>query len=366
MVLSDVTSLHGHGCVTWTCLYHCTSRICTFVPPAMSSSSSPEADTPSTFHSHILLLVLFRHPPIPFHTEPVPGPILHLATDLSLTLHTLDIACRGMNLGDPLDGMLTRPSYSYTFRPSVVSDVEQARSLTPTPSERVPLSSVHASPFAQNSLSGSNSNRNRTSIAASNSASTRTSTSTSHRDRDNPAPSSASSFRPGRTHSLVATSTRHRLRSHLAHTRDPLSSSAMSRPGTSQRPSYIALPSTPFGRSPYGSPLNTPGGNPAPAPIASPTSPRNSFLPSFMRNRSRAATITGRGASPNVEAPNPLAGTMSRGSGSNTSTGRDGGGVTRSVSTPISGGLAANSGGSIGSILTLSLRHGVGFESHLT
>lgn len=111
------------------------------------------------------------------------------------------------------------------------------------------------------------------------------------------------------------------------------------------RPTHIPLPTnSPFGRSPNGSPLPTPG-----APLASPTSPRSSFLPSFMRTRSRAATLTGnRGrASPSFEAANPLggsvSGTRSRTSGELAAI-RDGTTVTRSVSTPQTTNLNAASG----------------------
>lgn len=114
--------------------------------------------------------------------------------------------------------------------------------------------------------------------------------------------------------------------------------SVMSRTTNSNRPTHIPLPTTPYiPRSPTGSPLPTP---------ASPTSPRSSFLPSFMRTRSRAATLTTRAVgatSPSAEMPNPLVGSnirngvngardLSLGRGEVV---RDGGSVTRSISTPV-------------------------------
>ncbi|ORY29663.1 hypothetical protein BCR39DRAFT_558997 [Naematelia encephala] len=117
-------------------------------------------------------------------------------------------------------------------------------------------------------------------------------------------------------------------------------STTMSRSTSHNRPTHIPLPNSPL----------VPDGSTAapPLPLASPTSPRSSFLPSFMRQRSRAATLTsanrGGATSPTVEAVNPLAGTNSRASHSRepstSANSRDGGGVTRSISTPVSGGLA--------------------------
>jgi hypothetical protein len=105
------------------------------------------------------------------------------------------------------------------------------------------------------------------------------------------------------------------------------------------RPTHIPMPNSPFnGRSPNGTPLPTPGtgaGAGTGTGPTSPTSPRSSFLPSFIRTRSRAATLTGAGrgrASPTVEAANPLGPTASRSGGGAALT--EGMGVTRSVSSP--------------------------------
>jgi hypothetical protein len=98
--------------------------------------------------------------------------------------------------------------------------------------------------------------------------------------------------------------------------------STMSR--ASARPTHIAMPTA------NGSPLPTPHG------ATSPTSPRNSFLPSFIRTRSRAATLTGgRGgrSSPTVEASNPLGANRPGVSRTPSHTGESTH-VTRSVSTP--------------------------------
>lgn len=105
----------------------------------------------------------------------------------------------------------------------------------------------------------------------------------------------------------------------------------MSRSGSTPRPTHIPLPTAQFQR--------TDGSQPgSPGPIVSPTSPRNSFIPSFIRNRSRANTTSGR--SPRVEVPDPMnrinGGGAAAGSVIN-GLGRDGGGVTRSVSTPSGG-----------------------------
>ena len=102
----------------------------------------------------------------------------------------------------------------------------------------------------------------------------------------------------------------------------------------SARPTHIPMPTANGvnangSRSPNGSPLPTPQG------ATSPTSPRNSFLPSFIRTRSRAATLTGgRGgrSSPTVEASNPL-GSRPAVSRTPSHTGESTH-VTRSVSTP--------------------------------
>lgn len=91
---------------------------------------------------------------------------------------------------------------------------------------------------------------------------------------------------------------------------------SMSRPGMS--------------RSPPGSPPGRTGALPDRGGFSSPTSPRSSFLGSFMRGRSRAASVTnavagavrGRVGSPTVEAPNPMNAVQ------------DGGDVQRSQSTP--------------------------------
>jgi hypothetical protein len=132
---------------------------------------------------------------------------------------------------------------------------------------------------------------------------------------------------------------RHRLSHALT-----LSSFAQPRPIMSRaagnRPTHIPLPNSPFGgRSPNGSPLPTPSQGPT-----SPTSPRSSFIPSFIRTRSRAATLTGgRGrSSPSAEVTNPLAAPAGTGSTSQRpgSSGQSGVGVTRSISTPQTGGLA--------------------------
>jgi len=109
--------------------------------------------------------------------------------------------------------------------------------------------------------------------------------------------------------------------------------STMSR--ASARPTHIPMPTANGvnangSRSPNGSPLPTPQG------ATSPTSPRNSFLPSFIRTRSRAATLTGgRGgrSSPTVEASNPLGGSRPAVSRTPSHTGESTH-VTRSVSTP--------------------------------
>lgn len=87
----------------------------------------------------------------------------------------------------------------------------------------------------------------------------------------------------------------------------------------SNRPNHIAMPPAAMSRiSPNGSPGAT-------APLASPTSPRSGFLSTIMgRTRSRANTVTGRN-SPRQEVADPMARAPRR----------DGGGVTRSVSTPV-------------------------------
>lgn len=119
-----------------------------------------------------------------------------------------------------------------------------------------------------------------------------------------------------------------------AYSYDP-NTSIMSR--ASSRPTHIAMPNgnsaitgNGNGRSPNGSPLPTPQG------ATSPTSPRSSFLPSFIRTRSRAATLTGRGrSSPTTEASNPLGGTTNRPTISrNPSNTGEASHVTRSISTP--------------------------------
>ncbi|EIW68439.1 hypothetical protein TREMEDRAFT_69371 [Tremella mesenterica DSM 1558] len=128
----------------------------------------------------------------------------------------------------------------------------------------------------------------------------------------------------------------------------------MSRPA---HPSHIPLPSSPFrGRSPNGSP---PGHSViTTATPASPTSPRTSFLPHFMRTRSRAATINhsirGR-PSPGVELGNPLSPVQSMHGSSGVDTTQMGSrqgsngvdGVTRSSSTPVQGGLAGGAASAI-------------------
>lgn len=105
----------------------------------------------------------------------------------------------------------------------------------------------------------------------------------------------------------------------------PLTYNNMSRPATGR--SGSSPPGSPAGRAAH----LAPGGGVSAAGLSSPTSPRSSFLGNFMRGRSRAASVTnavagavrGRVGSPTVEQPNPL-----------------GGDVTRSVSTPNSGGDA--------------------------
>ncbi|WVQ79686.1 hypothetical protein IAT38_001786 [Cryptococcus sp. DSM 104549] len=142
---------------------------------------------------------------------------------------------------------------------------------------------------------------------------------------------------------------------------------------TMSRPTHIALPPASF--SPTGSPVHTPPGQTSAGPqgAQSPTSPRHSFL-GFMRTRGRSSTMThghtGSGstgggglASPNLDrtatagggftsrmhsreqsaggahagARGGSAGTGATGSGAGA--GDAGLGVTRSVSTPLSGGL---------------------------
>ncbi|KAL1405807.1 hypothetical protein Q8F55_007484 [Vanrija albida] len=96
----------------------------------------------------------------------------------------------------------------------------------------------------------------------------------------------------------------------------------MSRPAA-VRQRTSSPPGSPSGRANH---LSVVGSN---QPFASPTSPRSTFLGSFMRTRSRAASVTnavagavrGRVGSPTTEQPNPLSGTND---------------VTRSVSTPPS------------------------------
>ncbi|WVF67602.1 hypothetical protein IAT40_002360 [Kwoniella sp. CBS 6097] len=142
----------------------------------------------------------------------------------------------------------------------------------------------------------------------------------------------------------------------------------MSRPstGSGARPTHIALPISGGGHfQSGGSPLHTP--TPLAAGAASPASPRHSFL-GFMRTRGRSNTLnnvnnpsnnTGTGApsSPSMERGNPLTAPGSRGGSSREGSvgphgvggggGRDGGAgantVTRSISTPLSGGLSAPS-----------------------
>jgi len=119
----------------------------------------------------------------------------------------------------------------------------------------------------------------------------------------------------------------------------------------SSRPTHIAMPTTNGvnvngGRSPNGSPQPTPHG------ATSPTSPRSSFLPSFIRTRSRAGTLTGgRGgrSSPTVEASNPLGGTARPGISRNASNTGETTHVTRSVSTPQGMAQAANNHSTIAS-----------------
>ena len=101
----------------------------------------------------------------------------------------------------------------------------------------------------------------------------------------------------------------------------------MSRPSSAHRPTHIPLPT----REPV-----SPTGSPRPP--GSPTSPRSSFLPSFMRTRSRTVTQPSR---QNPPGPNesssrePSTGPVSHPPSSATAPG-----VTRSVSTPITGGLS--------------------------
>ncbi len=164
-------------------------------------------------------------------------------------------------------------------------------------------------------------------------------------------PSSSSLARPAHLRATSSpTSVRHRIRAaQVAATQAGLDlSSTMSRTASGHnRPTHIALPTSPFvAQSPNGSPLPTPTGG-----MASPASPRNSFLPSFMnmRTRNRAATLSNpRGAtSPSAELSNPMGAPTTRGESS-----RDllagpasrGGGVTRTVSTPVSGGLVSGAG----------------------
>lgn len=149
-------------------------------------------------------------------------------------------------------------------------------------------------------------------------------------------------------------STRHRdHRSYTAHRNGTDRSTKMSRPVSSSRPTHIPLPISPFvAHSPNGTPLATPTGG----GMASPTSPRSSFLPSFMRPRSRAATVSninrGGATSPSAEVGNPLGSSIGRGGGGGGSSGEaiagpvaiQGAGVTRSVSTPVNGGLANSVG----------------------
>lgn len=140
-----------------------------------------------------------------------------------------------------------------------------------------------------------------------------------------------------------------------------VSTSAMSRT-TTNRPTHIPLPNSPFnGRSPNGSPLPTPSA--AGAGAASPTSPRSSFIPSFIRTRSRAATLTGAGrgrSSPSAEVANPLGTSTAAAAGAGAGAGAGSRltpaavGVTRSVSTPQSGGLSATGKSSSSSFLSLS------------
>lgn len=137
----------------------------------------------------------------------------------------------------------------------------------------------------------------------------------------------------------------------------------MSRPA-GNRPTHIPLPNSPFGGpSPNGSPQPTTTHG-----ATSPTSPRNSFIPSFIRTRSRAATLTGgRGRpSPNAEVANPLAATTSTSTSSHRpgSSGQQSVGVTRSVSTPQSGGLTGPCPFTI-IFFYISLPHHLTFSSRL-
>ncbi|OCF32651.1 hypothetical protein I316_05572 [Kwoniella heveanensis BCC8398] len=135
--------------------------------------------------------------------------------------------------------------------------------------------------------------------------------------------------------------------------------------GGGARPTHIALPAGHFQSG--GSPLQTP--TPLAGGAASPASPRHSFL-GFMRGRGRSNTLSnvnsaaaGAPSSPSLERGNPLTAPASRGGSSREgSTGPHGGGgggagregnagasttaagtVTRSISTPLSGGLSAPS-----------------------
>ena len=101
----------------------------------------------------------------------------------------------------------------------------------------------------------------------------------------------------------------------------------MSRASNPNRPNHIPMPPAGMTRA---SPNGSPGG-PGGAPLASPASPRSGFLSGLMsRSRSRANTVTGRN-SPRQEQMDPMA----RAGASVGPVRRDGGGVTRSVSTPI-------------------------------
>ena len=142
-----------------------------------------------------------------------------------------------------------------------------------------------------------------------------------------PRPRHNSAYRP--------LSTRNRIQAAAAveASRHNQASTMSSRPGSSQRPTHIPVPPPNLTGSPTGSPR----------PPSSPTSPRSSFLPSFMRTRSRTVTqpnaARGR-TSPTPESPAPVGGSRDPSNGPPI-TQPGGGNVTRSVSTPVTGIMAA-------------------------
>jgi len=234
----------------------------------------------------------------------------------------------------------TMRAYTYNFQPDILAEIEQARALTPPEilaahaARRHPRSAVAERISRLNLVPFDDSPALRQSSAHSHSIVPPT-RSHPHHPHHPSRPSSVSRHSSQGSTSTLASSHRRAATSGSTRSFSSGATSVMARPGSANRPTHIPLPSGGFtGRSPNGSPLNTP---------ASPTSPRSSFLPSFMRTRSRAATMTnanaGRAGSPSTEAVNPFGGATLRGQNGSTQPTAvpPSNAVTRSVSTPLSG-----------------------------